>query len=114
MPSIDYKEAEKQIRDYFANVTDEEFEQGLINSGFYSKRTCEPETCAGECQGMGSCQRCIDFRNEAGIYLPTLDEMCKMAEAREEFLNVTYKEGGFRLNSLGALLDFIYVEEGNV
>jgi hypothetical protein len=113
MADIRYEDAEKKIRDYFANITDEEFEQELINSGFYDKRTCDPETCAGECQGMGSCQTCIDFRNAEGIYLPTLDEMCKMAKDREEFLNVTYKEGGFRLDSLGALLDFIYVEEGH-
>jgi hypothetical protein len=113
MPNRTYEEMKQEILEHFANLTDEEFEQNLRDSGFYSERSCHPETCHGECQGMGSCQTCIDFRNEEGIYLPTLNEMCKMAEAREEFLNVTYKEGGFRLDSLGALLDFIYVEEGH-
>lgn len=39
---------------------------------------CEPETCDGSCQGMGTCQLCIDFREEHGIRLPTLEEMCDL------------------------------------
>lgn len=34
--------------------------------------TCVPETCEGQCQGMGHCHVCIDFRKEHGIELPIL------------------------------------------
>ncbi len=65
----------KEMEEFVNGMSDEEFEIFLQETGYYDKRTCEPETCHGECQGGGSCQLCVDFRKEMGIRLPTLDEI---------------------------------------
>lgn len=31
------------------------------------KEECNPETCTGQCQGMGSCEMCVDFRKSHKI-----------------------------------------------
>ena len=54
----------KAVHDYFDNMSSEEFRKILEDMEKDIDR-CDPETCQGQCQGMGWCYTCEDFRGDA-------------------------------------------------
>jgi hypothetical protein len=53
----------KLVYDEFLNMSDEDF-QAMLNE-YPTTERCTPDKCQGQCQGMGWCYTCEDFRGEA-------------------------------------------------
>lgn len=64
------KKAIDKVYNHFKNMPDEEF-KAMIEE-LMPKETCKPETCGGECQGMGGCELAIGFRKDLHITLQSI------------------------------------------
>lgn len=60
----------KQIEDYFKNTPDEEILKKIEE--LQPREHCKPESCMGECQGMGHCEMAVGFRKQYQIKLPKI------------------------------------------
>lgn len=57
------KEAMQKALDELLAMSPEEF-KAMLDEQLLRTPTCMPDTCGGECQGMGWCYRCEAFRGE--------------------------------------------------
>lgn len=57
------EETFREIADTIKNMSDEELQKYVDMAK--NPRSCTPETCHGQCQGMGSCEDARKFREEA-------------------------------------------------
>jgi hypothetical protein len=65
MNSPDIIAASTKVIDELLAMTVEEFKTMWDEYEKSIPPRCEPDTCQGQCQGMGWCYTCEDFRGEA-------------------------------------------------
>lgn len=75
----------KRIKEHFDSLEPGELDAWIED--YNSRPSCDPETCEGQCQGMGACQDCVDFREEHGIVLPSLGDLIALCEEEERQRN---------------------------
>jgi len=76
------KDAVEKTLEEMKDLSDEEFKAELKKCGYeeHGIPICNPNTCHGECQGMGECYVAVDFRNKIRPKIKNKDER-KMEKA---------------------------------